>query len=313
MIDPIPVILFTYARPDHLQRTLNCLKADQVPLIFAFSDGPKRSEDRERVAAVRKLLHEIDWCKIIITERTDNLGLGKSILTGVSEVLRQYQKAIVFEDDLICVPGTYAYLCSGLNHFEANERVMSVTGWTHPAITPSGVTDQPYFDGRAECWVWGTWARAWKGMDTDAKTLMKQCKANNLNIYQYGEDLVEMANIELKNNIWAVRFLYLHILNRGLCLRPPWSMVEHTGFDPLATNAKDGSLLANPLLKDCPPIPTHWPKSQENPECSLLHQKAFGNHPTTLGRLYRMTRNRVAKVLRPVRSLMNKYNSFGHK
>jgi uroporphyrinogen-III decarboxylase len=36
----IPIVLFAYARPDHLQHTLNCLKADQVPLIIAFSDAP---------------------------------------------------------------------------------------------------------------------------------------------------------------------------------------------------------------------------------------------------------------------------------
>ncbi len=306
MDDLIPIVLFAYARPDHLQCTLNCLKADQVPLIFAFSDAPKWPEDQERVVAVRKLLHEIDWCQITLIERTENLGLGKSILAGVSEILKRYSKVIVFEDDLICVPGTYAYLCAGLNYYEADERVMSVTGWTHPAVMPQCIVDQPYFDGRAECWVWGTWARAWKGMETDAKTKMKQCKARGINIYEYGADLVDMANMELKKNIWAVRFLYHHILNKGLCLRPPWSMVEHIGFDPLATNAKDGSLLANPPLRKCPSIPNNWPEAVENPECSRLHQKAFGNQPTALEQLYRTARRKAASALRRAHSLFLK-------
>ena len=68
-------------------------------------------------------------------------------------------------------------------------------------------------------------------------------------------------------------------------MRPPWSMVEHIGFGPLATNASDWSKWANPPLKPCPPIPTQWPEPIEHPECSLLHQKAFGVRPTVYRRL----------------------------
>ncbi len=125
--------------------------------------------------------------------------------------------AIIFEDDLICVSGTYDYLCAALEHYRDDHRVMSVTGWTHPLVTPTGVTDQPYFDGRAECWVWGTWARAWEGMlDHDALSLMVMCEKNGIDIFRYGTDLTKMAKVELKQNIWAVRFLYWHIFNHGL-------------------------------------------------------------------------------------------------
>lgn len=40
----IPIVLFAYARPDHLSRTLECLKINQVPLIYAFSDDRQSSE-----------------------------------------------------------------------------------------------------------------------------------------------------------------------------------------------------------------------------------------------------------------------------
>jgi hypothetical protein len=194
----------------------------------------------------------------------------------VTEVLRKHDSIIVFEDDLICVPGTYDYLCSALEHYRDNKRVMSVTGWTHPIVTPSDITWQPYFDGRAECWVWGTWARAWQGMETDAMTLVTQCKSKGIDTNRYGFDLFKMAERELRQNIWAVRFLYWHILNRGLCLRPPWSMVEHIGAGTGATNVSgaDNGKWANPPFNPCPPIPENWPLSIENPNCSVLWQNA---------------------------------------
>lgn len=275
----IPVVLFAYARPDHLRRTLACLRENRVPLIYAFSDGPRTPDKAPAVEQVRQILRGIDWCEIILCERQENLGLGRSIRTGVTSVLEKHDAAIVFEDDLICVPGTYDYLCAALRRYRDEPRVMSVTGWTHPRVTPPDVRDQPYFDGRAECWVWGTWARAWQGMDQDAQTLMRRCAAAGIDPYRYGADLPDMARNELRQNIWAVRWLYLHMLRGGLCLRPPWSMVEHIGFDPLATNARFAESWQNPPLRECPPLPQQWPEPLEDPQCPVLWQQAYGGRP----------------------------------
>ncbi len=296
MTGKIPVILFAYARPDHLRRTLDCLRANKVPMIFAFSDGPRTPDKAPAVTEVRQILRSVDWCEVVLCERGPNLGLGRSILAGVTEVLTRHEAAIIFEDDLVCVPGTYDYVCAVLEHYRDDPRVMSVTGWTHSIVTPSNIAEHPYFDGRAECWVWGTWARAWKGMETDAKTLVEKCKAQGIDVYRYGADLVGYANSELQRNIWAVRFLYWHILNHGLCLRPPWSMVEHVGFDADATNASNESWLSNTPLKQCPPLPERWPDSVENPECPGLWQQACGMRPTLLKLVYRLVQRIASRT-----------------
>jgi hypothetical protein len=292
----IPVVLFVYSRPNHLSQTLDSLRENQVPLIYAFSDGPCTQDLTPAVVQVRDMLRAIDWCEVIVCERENNLGLGRSILTGVTEVLKNHESAIVFEDDLICVPGTYRYLCAALDQYRNDDRVMSVTGWTHPLVTPSDATNQPYFDGRAESLVWGTWATAWHGMEMDAKILMKKCELQDINIYEYGADLVNMAKNELRQNIWAVRFLYLHILKNGLCLRPPWSMVEHIGFDASATNAKTEPWFKNPPLKPCPPIPDLWPEPDKNLETGQLWQHQYGKRPTVLNRLYRFIRHLASRI-----------------
>ncbi|MEI6513512.1 MAG: sugar transferase, partial [bacterium] len=83
----IPIILFAYNRPDHLRRTLDCLRENRVPLIYAFSDGPCTPDKAAAVAQVRDMLRAIDWCDVVLCERELNLGLGRSILAGVTEVL----------------------------------------------------------------------------------------------------------------------------------------------------------------------------------------------------------------------------------
>lgn len=293
----IPIILFAYARPDHLRRTLECLRDNQVPFIYAFSDGPRTPDKTSAVAEVRRILRAISWCEVVLCERDLNMGLGRSILAGVTEVFKKHDTAIVFEDDLVCMPGTYAYLCAALEHYQDDERVMSVTGWTHPLFTPGDITDQPYFDGRAECLVWGAWARTWRGMNADARTLMDECGRRGIDIRRYGADLPAMAKAEARRNIWAVRLLYWHILNKGLCLRPPWSMVEHIGADDDATNAKNESWLKNPPLRSCPPLPELWPNPLEHPECGRLYQKVYGRWSTLPKGAMRVFRRRAAEAI----------------
>jgi hypothetical protein len=287
-LDVVPVTVFAYARPRHLARTLDCLRVNGVPKLIAFSDGARAPDKQPAVDDVRRLLRTIDWCEVEIHERQENLGLGRSILTGVTEVLSRHEATLVYEDDLICVPGTYGYLASALRHYRDRPEVMSVTGWTHPRINPVAGSDQPYFDARAECWVWGTWQRAWQGMlDRDAKTLMEACRARGMDVAAYGPDLVQMAETELARNIWAVRLLFHHFYHGGLCLRPPWSMVEHIGFDADATNASDGSEWSNPPLRPCPPLPRAWPEPRLHRKCQPLWFKAYAKTPPTPSILHR--------------------------
>lgn len=282
MSSVIPIVLFAYARPDFLKRTLACLREDRVPLIYAFSDAPKSPDAVVGVNEVRRILREIDWCEVHLIERDENLGLGRSILGGVTEILRSHEAVIVFEDDLLCVRGTYPYLCAAIERYKDDPNVMSVTGWTHPLTTPSDVRGQPYFDGRTDCLVWGTWRRAWQGMDRDALSLLEECKRQGIDIYRYGADLVKMAKMEKDRNIWAVRFSYLHILNKGICLRPPYSLVQHIGYDVESVNVKSlqGYKWYVELPETCPPIPAVWPPAYENPECPILWQRECGAAPS---------------------------------
>lgn len=292
-----PVVIFAYNRPDLLNHTLDCLYKDSVPVIYAFSDGARTPEQADAVAQVRHLLRNIDWCEMHLIERQQNLGLGRSIVTGVTEVLNIHNRVIVYEDDLISVPGTYQYLCAALAHYQNQTNVMSVTGWTHPLITPKNVGNQAYLDGRAECLVWGTWARAWHGMEhTTAIELMQKCP----DPYRYGEDLVEMAKTEKQRNLWAVRWLYWHMQYMGLCVRPPHSLVEHIGTDSRASNTATNDKWQNPPLRDCPAIPNIWPDAVEHQDCPKLWQMTNGYRPNFAKIIYRAVRQWAGKMRRNI-------------
>jgi hypothetical protein len=255
---------------------LECLRENRVPQLEVFCDGAKNATDAAGVAEARALVRQIDWCEVRITERPLNLGLGRNVLSGVTEIAERYEAFVVWEDDLIAVPGTYAWVCAALRAYADIPRVMSITGWTHPRVTPADVGSSPYFDGRAECWVWAGWARSWAGMlAQNALGKLAAAAAQGVKAEGYGGDLPVMARQEEAKNIWAVRWLYHHLQHGGLCVRPPWSMVEHLGVDASATNAAGSTEWTNPPLGAAPPIPTEWPAAIEHPDCRSLWRRAY--------------------------------------
>src|SRR5204863_483529 len=79
------------------------------------------------VEAARVVLRAIDWCELRLIERPENLGLGRNIVAGVTEIAACHDAFIVWEDDLIRVPGPYAWVIAALRHYATDERVMSGT------------------------------------------------------------------------------------------------------------------------------------------------------------------------------------------
>jgi hypothetical protein len=270
-----PVILFAYARPDCLRRTLDGLRANRIPLLYIFCDGSKSEKDRVNVHEVQQIARGVNWCETRLTCREENLGLGRSVLMGVTDVLSKYTKVIVFEDDIVAAPGTYQFMCEALRVYENNTHVMSVSAWTHPKIRPPQVARKSFFTGRFASWGWGTWRRAWEGMDTPAPVLLRQCRWRWVNVERYGTDIPYMAEHESELNIWAARFALLHMLRRGLCLHPPQSLVENIGMDGRGANVV-GDFWAQDSHLSMQSNAWEWPIARETKASVELWQLACG-------------------------------------
>ena len=109
-----PIALFVYNRPEHTRRTIKFLKENllaEESRLFIFSDGPANAKELEKVNEVREIIKTADGFKNVeIIERTSNAGLANSIIEGVSKLVKEYGKVIVFEDDLIHLPTRFNIL-----------------------------------------------------------------------------------------------------------------------------------------------------------------------------------------------------------
>jgi hypothetical protein len=237
-----PVAVFAYMRPWHLQCTIESLlrnpEAVQTDVYF-FCDEAKRPQNRDQVEAVRRYVatvHGFRSTTAILRER--NLGLAQSIINGVSTLLNKYERIIVLEDDLILSRHFLRYMNDGLIHYQHNEKVASIHAYSYPTQDPLPET---FFLQGADCWGWGTWARAWRHFETDGLKLLNELQLRGLThdfdfdgCYPYTQMLVDQ--ISGRNSSWAIRWHATCYLKGLLTLYPGRTLVENIGNDSSGTH-----------------------------------------------------------------------------
>jgi hypothetical protein len=241
-----PVLLFVYARPSETEKTIEALSKNYLAKdsdLFVFSDGPKNDNLIKAVNNVRHLIKAFSGFKnITIIEREKNYGLAKSIISGVSEVMINYDKVIVVEEDLISSLNFLDFLNSSLIKYENNKKVFSVTGYTYQLGVPNGYKFDNYFTQRCESLGWGTWKDRWIKADwdvTDFKSFIKD-KSELKKFDNVGADLIGMLLKQRlgKLDSWAVRWCYAHFRNNSYCSYPIKSKIVHIGEGGEATHVK---------------------------------------------------------------------------
>jgi hypothetical protein len=233
-----PIVLFVYSRPAHTRKVLESLSENRLSsqsILYIFADGPKpdaTDEQIQNILEVRNVIREKLWCKEVnIIEKQKNCGLAASIVEGVTQIVEQYGKIIVLEDDIVTSKGFLEYMNNALNFYEKEDKVMHVAAYIPPL---SNKLPPTYFYNTASCWGWGTWNRAWKYYNNDAKYLLNEIERNGLvssfnvnDSYDFYGQLKANAQGELKT--WAVRWYASFFLKGGYALHPYPSLVNNIG------------------------------------------------------------------------------------
>lgn len=273
----VPVALFAYNRPVHLERTLESLRENGISKIFAFSDGAKNEHDEKAVADVRQVLNMVRWADIRVVERQQNLGLGDSITSGISQVLRQHDRIIVAEDDILFRPGAYDFVCRALDHYaNSDPRVMSVSMSNYAPLVGANC-DVGFFSQRFICSGWATYRSAWSEFENqNVAALYRKCKLAKLDVSGWGNDLIWQVRNARKRNLWAVGYILTHILNDAYSFIPTSSLTANIGWDGSGQNTgvSDKGKQQIDLTKIPVEIPKVWPKVL----CDSTTQARFDNY-----------------------------------
>ncbi len=236
MTAPAPIAVFLYNRPDHARGLLECLARDPLiadTSVTIYCDGAKNDEHRKPVGETRDVAREMAPEGARIVEREENLGLARSIISGVTEQCAAHGRVIVLEDDLRPSPAALTYFNSALDRYADEDRVMHISGYIYPV----GVElPEMFFYREASCWGWATWARAWEKFEPDARKLLKSVRQSG-RVREFDidgtYDYERMLYLQWRGKVdsWAIRWYASVFLNGGLCLHPGQSLIANHGFD----------------------------------------------------------------------------------
>jgi hypothetical protein len=232
-----PIALFVYNRPEHTRRTLSYLQKNQLAdesRLFIFSDGPKTEVDRDRIDEVRRIIKDVTGFRSVnVTERNENLGLANSIISGVTKLVNEYDKVIVFEDDLLTSPYTLQYFNEALTRYANEEKVMHIGAYMYDL--PDKKLPQTFFYRAATSWGWATWARAWKDFEPDIDKLIPQFDKQKIHQFSIEGNMNFWKQMEGfkagRNNSWAIRWYASIFLKNGLTVNPSHSLIHNIGHD----------------------------------------------------------------------------------
>jgi len=242
-----PILVFAYKRLDSLILTIEALKKNQLSSaseLYIFSDAARKLEDEKQVIQVRNYLKSISGFKTVkIFESTENKGLAKSIISGVTLTFESHNKVIVVEDDLVTTTNFLSYMNNALHEYEQKNKVFSIAGYSFNLTKKN--TDYPedaYFITRGWPWGWATWKDRWENVDWEVKDYeqFKKDKKAQKAFAKGGSDVNSMLRKQMEGKLdsWAIRWFYHQFKVGGLTLYPLFSKVHNIGFDEYATHTK---------------------------------------------------------------------------
>ena len=266
-----PIIIFVYNRADHFIQVYNALAACKEAKesdLFIFSDGAKNEAGKEKVNKVRAAVAAVknagDFKSVTITESPVNKGLAASVIAGVTEVINQYGKVIVVEDDCKVSPFFLRFINSALDYYQTNKKIGSIAGYTPMINLPEDYTGDVFAAYRSCSWTWATWKDRWENVDWELKDIKDFYKSPKLirRLNSNGSDRFIRLYRQTKGNgsSWSVRFGAHLVKNNLLTVYPRFSYNSNIGCDESGVHSKTddeekmrvdlSKAIENPILTD---------------------------------------------------------------
>jgi len=228
-----------YNRPDHLRKTLDALNNNRDVCnakLVIYSDGPREEQDETKVRKVRELIRKKNkFSDTEIIESKRNMGLAKSVIDGVSEVLGKYCEVITLEDDVLTSPGWYQFMNHGIQFYRYKPKIWSMGGYCPPIKFPYSYSRDVFLSPLATSYSWGTWEDRWRLVDWEVsdfdKFIADRKRVNRFCGWNPSRMRLLKRTIRKNHSSWAIRWEYAAAKHSCLNVLPTKSHVTNIGYD----------------------------------------------------------------------------------
>ncbi|HEX3356795.1 MAG TPA: hypothetical protein VHS31_07485 [Tepidisphaeraceae bacterium] len=255
-----PVAMLVFNRPEPTQRVFNAIRAARPARLLIVADGPRdnRPGEADRCRAVREIVAQVDWqCDVQHNFAEQNMGCKRRVVSGISWVFEQVERAIILEDDCLPHPSFFSYCEELLERYKDDTRVMTICGDNFLSGQRRS-SDSYFFMRYAHIWGWASWRRAWKFYDPDMKVWPQVRDGGWLKDIFREPVLVDywrrMMQHTFDGNIdtWDYQWIFTLWVNSGLAVIPNNNMISNIGFGPDAAHTRGYVPYAEKPLQETP-------------------------------------------------------------
>lgn len=259
-----PVAMIIFNRYDNAHQVLMQIRNAQPEELYIIADGPRahKAGEAEKCAKTRSIVDEVDWkCNVHRIFSDVNLGCAKRVTSGLNEVFKEQERALIFEDDCIPSMSFFRFADEMLERYQNEDKIMLVSGNNKcfdPAkksegsvITDSACEESYFFSKQAQIWGWATWRRAWEKMDlsmSDWPQLRKEKLVEKIYSkpgYRYYWKAAFDYVYNGHTNSWAFPWNLTVWRNDGYSIVPKVNLIRNAGFDADATHTSGKSIFEN--------------------------------------------------------------------
>ena len=159
----VAIILFAHNRPSHLRRVLIALEDYKIKnTVYLFLDGPRNNKDKIIQKEIIFMIKTNKNLNLKFFHSKKNLGVAKSVISGIDKISNKIKHMIVLEDDTIPRKEFFNYTFSIIKKDYPKE-IAAICGYQLPEIHDKNnkVINALIFDNFLP-WGWSIKSTDWK-------------------------------------------------------------------------------------------------------------------------------------------------------
>lgn len=252
-----PVLIATLNRHDHLRQcldSLECCTEANMTTVYVALDYPPHEKYVDGWKKVDSYLHEKElqnrFGNLIVIRREHNYGLygpNSNFRSLISQVTKEYDRYILTEDDNVFSPNFLEYINKGLEKYENDKSVLTISGYVQPYDFK--IRNNTYYRHRTNqsAWGYGTWTKKMNDFENDAlgdyfyrtftlNNFLKVRKFGRTHLSHFFVYSLRQQNCDhrLTDQVMAL-YLIVHDMDT-IC--PSVSKVRNIGWDELGNSFK---------------------------------------------------------------------------
>ncbi len=239
-----PIVLIVFNRPDTTRQVFDIVRKMRPLQLFVIADGARKDKEGEAdlCKEVRDIVSQVDWsCQLSTDFSEENMGLRNRITSGLNNVFKSVDRAVILEDDIIADDCFFKFCEELLDYYENDKRRMSIGGGNFQ-FGQSPMPYSYYFSNVMHCWGWARWKRAWE-LDDPSMPFWQELKADgwleNILPDPYERQHWTACFDAVHNgtlNSWAYQWTYSIWRQNALSIIPSVNLASNIGFGEGATH-----------------------------------------------------------------------------